>query len=72
MRDNHPVFLRQKPTLPIADDIAASSASIIADTDRLPPIASRSFETAASVTSSFVCEDSIRETSVANRRFCNT
>src|SRR6266550_2603338 len=63
MQDNHPVFLRQKPTLLMADDIAVSSASAIENTDRLPPNASRSFETAASVTSSFVCEDSIRETS---------
>lgn len=67
----HSVLRRQNPTLAIASDIVASSASIKASTVRLPPTASRSFETAASVTSSLVCEDNMSEMSVANRRLCN-
>ena len=63
------VLRLQKPTFPIASEIVLSFASMIASTVRVPPTAFRSFETAASVTSSFVCDDSMSETSVANRLF---
>lgn len=63
------VFRRQKPTFAIAFEIATSSADMMAATDRVPPMAARSFVIAASVTSSFVWEDNIKDTSVANRRF---
>jgi len=36
----------------------------------VPPSAARSLSTAASVTSSLVCDESISEMSVANRLFC--
>jgi hypothetical protein len=35
----------------------------------VPPKATRNLSTAASVTSSFVCDESMSETSVANRLF---
>lgn len=69
--DTDCVFRRQKPTLAMASEMAASSAWRTASTLRLPPTASRSFVTAASVTSSFVCDDNMRDTSVANLRFCD-
>ena len=63
----HSVLRRQNPTFPMASDIVASSAVIMPSIVKLPPIAVRNFETAASVTSSFVWEDSIRDISVAKR-----
>jgi hypothetical protein len=67
----HCVFLLQNPTLAIAVDMRSSEASMIPATDMLPPNALRNALTAASVTSSFVCEESMRETSVVYRRFYN-
>lgn len=63
------VLRLQKPTLHMAFDIACSSELMSPSTLNDPPRASRRFETAASVTSSFVCEDSIKDTKVANRLF---
>lgn len=61
------VFRRQNPTLQIALEMELSSAFKIASTLRLPPTALRNADIAASVTSSFVCDESISETSVENR-----
>lgn len=63
----HCVFRLQNPTLAIASEMTASSASNTAWTESDPPSAVRSFPTAASVTSSLVCEESIKDTSVAKR-----
>lgn len=60
-------FRVQNPTLHIASLIVASSAAIIALMQRVPPRATRSLVTAASVTSSFVWDESMRETRVAKR-----
>ena len=65
------VLRRQKPTLHMASETALSLAARTASMDRVPPTASRSFATAASVTSSFVCDDSISETRVEKRWFCH-
>ena len=53
----------------MASAMTDSSAFRIASTLRLPPTAARSFPTAAKVVSSFVCDDSMSEISVANRWF---
>ena len=63
-------FRLQNPTFAMAVHISASEAAMIPATDMLPPRAALSFVTAASVTSSLVCEESMSETRVANRRFC--
>jgi hypothetical protein len=60
------VFRLQNPTLAMASEMVFSFASIIASTVKLPPNAVRKFDIAASVTSSFVCDESIRDTNVAN------
>lgn len=65
----HPVFLLQNPTLAMAREMTDSSAAIMPSRDMLPPKASLRFSTAAFVTSSFVWEESINETSVAYLRF---
>ncbi len=58
------VFLRQNPTLFMHSDMVFSSASVMASIVMLPPRATRSFATAASVTSSFVWDESMREINV--------
>ena len=63
----HCVFFLQKPTLAIASEMVLSVALIIASTERVPPTASLSFVTAASHTSSFVCDDNMSDTSVIKR-----
>ena len=64
------VFRRQKPTLLMASAMTCSSAASTASRLRVPPSPLRSLSTAASVTSSFVCEESMSEMSVAKRLFC--
>ena len=64
------VLRRQKPTLLIESAMTWSSAASRPSRLRMPPSAARSLSTAASVTSSFVCDDSISEMSVENRLFC--
>jgi len=64
-----PVFLFQNPTFAMAREMTDSSAAIMALIDMLPPKATLRFSTAAFVTSSFVWEESINETSVAYLRF---
>lgn len=61
------VLRRQNPTFAMASDIVVSSAFKIPSTVKLPPMAVRNLETAASVTSSLVCEDNMRDIRVANR-----
>lgn len=60
------VLRRQNPTFAIDSAMSFSSAFNIASTVRLPPTAPRNFDTAASVTSSFVCDDNMRDTKVEN------
>src|SRR6266478_5556504 len=64
------VFRRQNPTLLMASAMACSSAARRASRLTVPPSATRSLSTAASVTSSFVCDESMSEMSVAKRLFC--
>ena len=66
----YPVLRRQNPTLSIAREMVDSSAPIIPSIEILPPRAARSLDMAASVISSFVCDESMSDTRVANRRFC--
>jgi hypothetical protein len=68
-RATYPALRLQKPTLQIASAMTFSSVFITFSTLNVPPNAARSLVTAASVTSSFVCEESISETKVAKRRF---
>lgn len=63
------VLRRQNPTFAMDSAIADSSVSKTACTESVPPTAERSLETAASVTSSLVWDESIREIRVAKRRF---
>lgn len=65
------VFRRQNPTLLMESAMTCSSAARSASRLRVPPSAKRSLATAASVTSSFVCEESMSEMSVAKRLFCH-
>ena len=65
----YPVLRRQNPTLLIAWEMVESSAPMIPSREMLPPRAARSLVMAASVVSSFVCDESISDTRVANRRF---
>ncbi len=64
------VFRRQKPTLPIQPAMTCSGASRTASRLSVPPHAARRLSTAASVTPSLVCDDSMSDTSVAKRLFC--
>jgi hypothetical protein len=64
------VLRRQKPTLLMVPAITCSSAANRASRLSVPPSAARSLSTAASVTSSFVCDESMSEMSVASRLFC--
>ena len=59
------VFLLQNPTFPIASDMVASSAASTFATVSSPREL-RKFDTAQCVTSSFVWEESIKETSITN------
>ena len=64
------VLRLQKPTLHMASAMELSLALRTASIDRVPPTAARSFVIAASVTSSFVWDESMREMSVEKRWFC--
>ena len=63
------VFRRQKPTLLMHSVMTCSSAASNASRLSVPPNAARSLSTAASVTSSLVCEESMSDMSVAKRLF---
>jgi hypothetical protein len=63
------VFRRQNPTLLMESAMTCSSAARRASRLTVPPSATRSLSTAASVTSSFVCDESMSEMSVAKRLF---
>ena len=65
------VLQSQKPTLLMVSAATCSLAASRATRPlRVPPCAARSSSTAASATTSFICDESMSEMSVVNRLFC--